>query len=208
MSTTQPLPPKKEVALALLERSSVYIHLDPRQPTVMVPAAYKKQPQLVLQVGMNMPVPIPDLRVDESGVSCTLSFNRTPFFCVIPWASVFAMIGDDGRGMVWPEDVPNEVRQSQGRPADGAARKEGPKPAPAPAAEPKADGAKPKRPRKRPPLAAVPNGETARVGKHGKAGGGRPVPQPRPFVAPAPASRPAGPARKKREIPPYLRVVK
>ncbi|HLK40292.1 MAG TPA: ClpXP protease specificity-enhancing factor SspB [Polyangiaceae bacterium] len=208
MPTTQPLPPKKEVALALLERSSVYIHLDPRQTAVMVPSGYKKQPQLVLQVGMNMPVPIPDLRVDDSGVSCTLSFNRTPFFCVIPWASVFAMIGDDGRGMVWPDDVPSEVRQSQGRPVESAPRKEGPKPAPAPAPEAKADAAKPKRPRKRPPLAAVPNGDGGRVGKPGKVAEGRPVPQPRPFVAPAPASRPAGHAGKKREIPPYLRVVK
>ena len=63
MSTTQPLPPKKEVALALLERSSVYVHLDPRQPPVVVPPWFKKQPQLVLQIGLNMPVPIPDLEV-------------------------------------------------------------------------------------------------------------------------------------------------
>ncbi|HEV3194375.1 MAG TPA: hypothetical protein VGY54_27945 [Polyangiaceae bacterium] len=41
MSQTQPLPPKKEVALALLERSSVYIHLDPRQTAVVVPPWFK-----------------------------------------------------------------------------------------------------------------------------------------------------------------------
>src|SRR6516165_6673974 len=124
MSPSQPPPPKKEVGLALLERSSVYVHLDPRQDAVVVPAWFKKQPQLVLQVGMNMPVPIPDLRLDDDGLSCTLSFNRSPFFCVVPWASVFAMVGEDGRGMVWPDDVPAEVplsRQGQERaerPAD------------------------------------------------------------------------------------------
>ena len=108
----QPLPPKKEVALALLERSSVFVHLDPRGAAVIVPPWFKKQAQLVLQVGLNMPVPIPDLRLDDEGLSCTLSFNRAPFYCVVPWGSVFAMVGDDGRGMVWPDDVPSELATS------------------------------------------------------------------------------------------------
>ena len=106
---SHPLPPKKEVALALLERSSVHVHLDPRAAGAMVPLWFKKQPQLVLQVGLNMPVPIPDLRLDDDGLTCTLSFNRSPFYCVVPWTSVFAMVGDDGRGMVWPEEVPPEI---------------------------------------------------------------------------------------------------
>jgi len=224
MSTTQPLPPKKEVALALLERSSIFVHLDPRQQAVVVPPWFKKQPQLVLQIGLNMPVPIPDLRLDEEGMSCTLSFNRAPFFCVVPWGSVFAMVGEDGRGMVWPEDVPAEVaRQAQMRAVDGAAKKETPRAAAA-EKEPKADGAKPKRVRaKRPSLAAVPEEGEAPAKKAGKPApvrGERIVEKekasPRPVVAPAPApapapaaSRPAaGPARKKRELPPYLRVVK
>src|SRR5580700_5521494 len=123
-----PLPPKKEVALALLERSSVHVHLDPRAPGVVVPAWFKKQPQLVLQIGLNMPTPIPDLRLDEEGMSCTLSFSRSPFFCVVPWRSVYAMVGDDGRGMVWPDDVPPEVaNQAQGREAEGATKRLGPR---------------------------------------------------------------------------------
>src|SRR6202022_5111453 len=97
-----------------------------------VPPWFKKNPQLVLQVGLSMPVPIPDLRLDDDGLSCTLSFNRAPFFCVVPWTSVFAMVGDDGRGMVWPDDVPAEVaRQAQERTVDGAQKetqKETPKP--------------------------------------------------------------------------------
>jgi hypothetical protein len=62
-----------------------------------------------LKIGLNMPVPIPDLRLDDESMSCTLSFNRAKFFCVVPWMSVFAMVGDDGRGMVWPDDVPQEL---------------------------------------------------------------------------------------------------
>jgi stringent starvation protein B len=213
MSGSQPLPPKKEVALALLERSSVYVHLDPRQTAVVVPPWFKKQPQLVLQIGLNMPMPIPDLRLDDDGMSCTLSFNRSPFFCVVPWASVFAMVGEDGRGMVWPDDVPAEVaRQAQVRSVDSAVRKEAPS-KPGIDKEAKADGAKPKRARKRAALAAVPDGDEppkkpvktprAPLGERTSAG------SPRPVVAPAPISRPAtNGARKKRELPPYLRVVK
>lgn len=106
---TQLLPPKKEVALALLERSNVDVYLDPRAKGVVVPPQFRKEPRLILKIGLNMPVPIPDLRLDDESMSCTLSFNRTKFYCVVPWLSVFAMVGDDGRGMVWPDDVPQEL---------------------------------------------------------------------------------------------------
>jgi stringent starvation protein B len=208
MTPPQPLPPKKEVALALLERSSVYVHLDPRQGSVVVPPWFKKQPQLVLQVGLNMPVPIRDLRLDDDGMSCTLSFNRSPFFCVVPWSSVFAMVGcEDGRGMVWPDDVPAEVaRQAQNRVADGD-RSEGPKstpPGPPPSEMPKA-----KRPRKRAALGAVPEGNASAVPAPKAARSTSGSATSRPAAAPAQAMRPAaGSPRKKRELPPYLRVVK
>ncbi len=112
------LPPKKDVALALLERASVFIHLDPRGENVVVPPWLKKQPQLVLQIGLNMAVKIPDLDLAEDAVSCTLSFSRRPHFCYVPWGSVYALVGEDGRGMVWPEDIPPEVSsQAQVAPA-------------------------------------------------------------------------------------------
>ena len=93
------LPPKKDVALALLERASVFIHLDPRREQVLVPAWFKKQAQLVLQVGLNMAVRIPDLDIGDEAVACTLSFNRSPHYCFVPWDSVYALVGEDGRGM-------------------------------------------------------------------------------------------------------------
>ena len=104
-----PLPPKKSVMEELLRGSSVFIHLDPRKTEVKVPMWFTKQHQLVLQVGLNMAVSIPDLLVDDTGVSCTLSFNRAPFYCRMPWTAIYALVGEDGRGMVWPEDVPREV---------------------------------------------------------------------------------------------------
>jgi stringent starvation protein B len=103
------LPAKRDVTLALLERSTVSIHLDPRLDGVKVPSWFKNQPQLVLKIGLSMAIPIPDLEIDDAGLSCTLSFNRSPHFCSIPWQAIYALVGDDGRGMVWPDDVPEEV---------------------------------------------------------------------------------------------------
>jgi len=107
----KPLPPKLDVARYLLAQGSLFVHLDPRMDTVAVPQWYRSEPQLVLQIGFDMPVPIRDLEVDAEGVYGTLSFNRTPFTCQIPWDAVFALAGDDGRGMVWPDSMPQEITE-------------------------------------------------------------------------------------------------
>ncbi|HJL05805.1 MAG TPA: ClpXP protease specificity-enhancing factor SspB [Polyangiaceae bacterium LLY-WYZ-15_(1-7)] len=104
------LPDKKDVARGLLLRGSVFVHLDPRVDGVVVPSYLRKQPQLVLQVGLDMPIPIPDLRVDDDGVFGTLSFNRSPFTVLVPWDAVYAVADDEGRAMVWPASLPDELR--------------------------------------------------------------------------------------------------
>ncbi|MGD8860889.1 MAG: ClpXP protease specificity-enhancing factor SspB [Myxococcales bacterium] len=109
MPDARRLPNKKDVARALLLKGSLFVHLDPRAEGVVVPPWLKNQPQLVLQVGLDLAVPIPDLRVDDGGVYGTLSFSRQPFTCVVPWDAVFAAVGDDGRGMVWPDSMPKEI---------------------------------------------------------------------------------------------------
>lgn len=121
------LPPKREVALVLLQSAnSVYVHLDPRHAEVMVPTWFRKQPQLVLQVGLNMAVPIVDLDVGEEALSCTLSFNRAPHYCFIPWDAVYALVDPDGRGMVWPDSVPPEVARASGSGRGGGASRRAP----------------------------------------------------------------------------------
>jgi stringent starvation protein B len=124
-SSMPPLPSKKAVALDLLERTSLFVHLDPRRPGVIVPLVFAKQPQLVLQIGLNMAIAIPDLEVSENGISCTLSFNRRPHLCRLPWSAIYALIGQEGGGMVWPEDVPPEVvaQQRSAAKKDAPARK-------------------------------------------------------------------------------------
>lgn len=121
MPESDKLPDKLEVARYLLSQGSVFVHLDPRDVGVVVPQWYREEPQLVLQIGLNMPVPIPDLRVDEEGVYGTLSFNRSPFTCRIDWDAVFALAGDDGRGMVWPDSMPQEISEEIEREAGRSA---------------------------------------------------------------------------------------
>ena len=183
--------------MALLQGPSVFIHLDPRKPEVVVPPYFKKQPQLVLQVGLNMAIPIPDLKVDDEGVTCTLSFNRRPFWCRLPWTAIYALVGEaldgeDMKGMLWPDDVPAEIaaqREGKGQQAgpQGPARPRVTKrkvvSAPPPS-EPKA-AATPK-PAERSAEPESPTAETAAM------------PQPKRDSAKS----------GKRELPPYLRVVK
>jgi len=101
---------KLRIANQLLRKGSLFIHLDPRVNDVVVPPWLRHQAQLVLQVGLDMPIPIPDLRVDANGIFGTLSFGRTPFACNVPWNAIFALVGDEGRGMVFDESMPPEVK--------------------------------------------------------------------------------------------------
>lgn len=113
MSNTH-LPYKQDVANQLLRNGTLFVHLDPRLPGVMVPPWLRYQPQLVLQIGYDMSIPIDDLRVDSVGIYGTLSFSRTPFTCAVPWDAVFALVGDEGRGLVWPDSMPPEIASEVG----------------------------------------------------------------------------------------------
>lgn len=112
------LPSKIDVAKQLLEKGSLFIHLDPRTQDVIVPPWLRHQAQLVLQVGTNMPIPIDDLNVNQDGIFGTLTFSRSPFTCILPWAAIFALVGDEQRGMVWPESMPSEIAAEVAREED------------------------------------------------------------------------------------------
>jgi hypothetical protein len=260
------LPPKKDVCLALLEVGKVRVCLDPRRPGVIVPLHFRQQPQLALDIGLNMPVPIHDLLVDDQGVACTLSFNRSPFYCVLPWSSVYALLDEEGRGAVWQEDVPGELITGQPAPPPpakkaphlvvvSAPRAEEPPPAKkAPAKKAASKKASAEKAPAEKPADVAPAEKTKKPAKKAEAKAA-PAPAPKPAVAKksskvaetAPAKKPAdkapaapqkaaAPAKKpvakekapepakkpadkvaatrlvssgkKRELPPYLRVVK
>lgn len=202
-------PPKKEQLQKLLERGNVFLHLDPRVEGVVVPAWHAQKPQLVLQLGLHFAVPIPDLKIDDRGVRCTLSFNRSPFFCDLPWTAVYAMVAEDGQVTVWPTELPPELvpqpapvrrapptsRSARGRAADTAET----------TTETSDSTAAPQRPR----IAAVPS---ARSPKLAPVTPIKPTPPPAAEESEPPADDPSpstpGDRKGGRERPAWLRVVK
>jgi len=103
---------KVACAKLLISRGSVFVHINPRGPDVFVPSRLKHQDQVVLQIGLNMPVPIPDLYIGDEKLCGTLSFKGVPFACTVPWSAVFAVVGEDARGRVWEDAVPPSVRNA------------------------------------------------------------------------------------------------
>jgi len=185
MDSPRKLPSKKEVLETYLERDSARLFLDPRKDGVVVPKHLANQAELVLRLGLDLRPPIPDLEIGDDAVSATLSFNKTPFRCTLPWSAMFAIISDDAvdnRGVVWPEDVPVESQLI------APAKK--PKPEAVPKRVPR-EG-QPRPPKRRAPALHAPKPLLARA--TGEAEGGD--------------AADGAPKRTKRELPPYLRVVK
>lgn len=180
------LPPKRDVALALVQTaSSVFIHLDPRGAEVIVPSWFKSQPELVLQIGLNLVPPIVDLDIGADALSATLSFNRRPEYCKIPWSAIWGLVGDDGRGMIWPESVPPEVAaRAPGRASGGQQRAERTQRKGTAGHLRTAGSASP--PKVTPPSTSERDDATAQTSDSSKENA----------------------APRKRELPPYLRVVK
>jgi stringent starvation protein B len=102
-------PSKHEAFLALLREGWTSLHLDARRAGVVVPVHLRGEGHLVLQYGNDLPIPIPDLQVDDFGVIATLSFARSPQYTVVPWSAVYVVASDDGRGVLYHEDVPPDV---------------------------------------------------------------------------------------------------
>ena len=72
---------------------SVYLYVR-SDPEVVVPD-YLRTPEwlageghVVLEYGLDMPVPVDDLVVDARGVAATLSFSRVPCHTFVPWGAV------------------------------------------------------------------------------------------------------------------------
>jgi stringent starvation protein B len=204
-------PPKKDAFLAFLKEGWVWVHLDARHPGVSVPAELAQNPRLVLQYGYNMPIPIPDLAVDERGITATLSFSRMPHRTFVPWSAVYIVSCTDGRGVVYFEDVPEDVAllgapasRANGRPSEVVAAAPG-------EAVPEATD-----------LAAAPNGadqpKGPRPGRNGRAARARSSLAQAPDGRPTLAVVPPGPQEDDLELParvaharrrrPRLRLVK
>jgi stringent starvation protein B len=102
-------PSKKDAFLALLRAEWASLHIDARCSGVVVPAPFSSQAHLVLQYGRNMPIPITDLEITDEGVSATLSFARVPHRTYVPWHAVYAVSCTNGCGVLYREDLPDDV---------------------------------------------------------------------------------------------------
>lgn len=102
---------KKDAALRLLADADLWVQLDPKAEGVIVPPANRDVDVLTLQFGLRLAVSIPDLVVDEDGISGTLTFARQPFWCYIPWTAIVCCSDGVGRGfnqMIWYEALTDE----------------------------------------------------------------------------------------------------
>jgi hypothetical protein len=102
-------PSKKEVMLALLERSEARVHLDARRSGVVLPERLLGDGHVRLDYGYGLKPPIPDLQLDDQGVRATLSFNRAPFQTFVPWSAIYLIADFEGNGAVWQDDIPPDL---------------------------------------------------------------------------------------------------
>lgn len=92
--------PSREYLTALmlhgLRSGKVTLAVDVTDPGVVMPIEWIKRtadgavvdPIVILDYGLNLPIPIPDLRVDLAGVLATLSFGCVPYETFVPWSAV------------------------------------------------------------------------------------------------------------------------
>jgi stringent starvation protein B len=216
---TSLLPPKREVVLSFLGRGTLRVFVDARKPGVTVPRGLTQQAELVLRVGYALNPPIPDLDIGADAIGCTLSFNRVPAWCRLPYEAIYAIVSDsDGRGVVWPDDVPIESQILQSAAPRPSARPERGRRASTPRAEPKRPSQPPARPAPskpkretapRPTVDAIvaASGAPDRVGDADIPRAALASPRTSVASAASPSSS-LTPSKPKRELPPYLRVVK
>lgn len=93
----------------MMSRGAVYVHLDGRRDDVVIPDDLRDDAELILCFGHNLPVPIPDMVINQEGIAATLSFRRMPQRVKIPWAAVYGLASEEG-SYVWPESCPQDIQ--------------------------------------------------------------------------------------------------
>ena len=97
---------KKTVLAELLEQGMVLVTLDARCEGVDVPKHLSDDAQLRLNLSYRFGLP---MKLDDEGVSATLTFAGTPYACRLPWASIYLFVSHvTGRPILFPADVPSE----------------------------------------------------------------------------------------------------
>lgn len=105
---------KADIVIAWLADGNVLVHFDATRSDVAVPARLRNRESCIFEFGLHMPIPIPDLKVDQAGVAATLSFpGLAPKRCFVPWAAVFCVSQvSTTRVKVWLNDAPGDVQRA------------------------------------------------------------------------------------------------
>jgi stringent starvation protein B len=111
MTSTPPDPTEAKRAhfRRLLDDGIATLHLDPRAAGIEVPKHLRNQPMLLLNYSWRYH--LADFAFDGDEVIASLSFQGAPYRCVVPWRAVFAVTDPRREGVVWPDDVPPDLRQ-------------------------------------------------------------------------------------------------
>lgn len=90
------------------EKGKVMVTLDARRPGVSVPTRFAEDPQLNLDFSVRFG--LADFAFDARGVRASLSFQRQPFFCDLPWSAVYALYSHvDNERLTWARSLPREI---------------------------------------------------------------------------------------------------
>lgn len=108
---------KQTIVEQLLKKENFFlIVVDPTDEKVQLPKHLKEKKQPVgVHIGLHMAISIPDLKIDEYGVQGTLSFDRTPFYCIFPWTSLLQIsVGEEHLIWLCPQtnDKINSTKES------------------------------------------------------------------------------------------------
>lgn len=112
---------KRQVVERLLQEEDFFlVVVHPGAPGVLLPAALLAEARPVgLHIGRRLRVPIEDLEVSEEGIAGTLSFDRAPFFCRLPWCAV-TQVSSGEEHLIWVAPLPGaEPGAGPGEPLAG-----------------------------------------------------------------------------------------
>ena len=99
---------KRELIAELLDESLVSIQLDPRRDGVDVPAAYRDQPALCLNLSHSFHLDV--FEIGRFSIEASLSFGGARYHCVLPYSSIYSIECTAlERHYFFPEDVPVEL---------------------------------------------------------------------------------------------------
>lgn len=99
---------KHAVFSRFAEQGKVMVTLDARRPGVSVPPSLASEPQLNLDFSHRFGVA--DFAYDARGVRASLSFNRQPYFCEVPWSAVYSLLSHaDNERLTWARSLPPEI---------------------------------------------------------------------------------------------------